>query len=401
MRVSGALSGIRVLDLTRVLAGPYCTMMLADLGAEVIKIEIPGTGDDMRYYPPFRNGSSVFFAYLNRNKEGVSLNLKTEKGRELFLKMVECADVVVENFRPGVMDKLGAGYDVLKEVNPRIIYGVVTGYGTYGRDSDRPGYDIVAQAVGGLMSITGPRGGEPTSCGNAMGDVLGGLNLTVGLLAALTARNITGAGQKVDVSLVDSVVASLEAAPLSYFETGVPPERIGNEHPATYPYAPFTARDKQVIIGAGNQKLYEKLVTLMGKPGLLEDPRFATLDARNVRENRDALKTIIDEWASQYSAEELVDMVLATGIPAGPINDMKDITENPHIAQDREMFVEMDHPVIGKVRVIGNPVKLTTTPVEINRCSPAKIGADNETVYARVLGLRPEEVKALKKNGIL
>ncbi len=401
MIVSGALSGIRVLDLTRVLAGPYCTMMLADLGAEVIKIEAPNGGDDMRHYPPFRNDSSVFFAYLNRNKQGISLNLKTEKGRELFLKMVECVDIVVENFRPGVMDKLGIGYEVLKKINPRIIYGAVTGYGTYGRDSDRPGYDIVAQAVGGLMSITGLRGTEPTSCGNAMGDVLGGLNLTIGLLAALIARKVTGRGQKVDVSLVDSVVASLEACPLTYLETGEEPPRIGNEHAATSPYDSFTARDKKVIIAAANQKLYEKLVALMGRPELLEDPRYATLDARNVRENRDELAAIINEWASQYDAKELVDMVLAAGIPAGPINDMKDITEDPHIARDREMFVEMDHPVIGKVRVIGNPVKLTDTPVEINHCSPAQIGSDNETVFGRILALLPEEVKRLKEDGVL
>ncbi len=401
MSVSGALSGIRVLDLTRVLAGPYCTMMLADLGAEVIKIETPGTGDDMRYYPPFRNGSSIFYAYVNRNKKGITLNLKSPEGRELFLKMAAKSDIVVENFRPGVMEKLHIGYDVLKETNPRIIYGAVSGFGGYGRYSDRPGYDIIAQAVGGLMSITGPRGGEPTSCGNAMGDVLGGLNLTVGLLAALNARNITGAGQKVDVSLVDSVVASLEAAPLSYLETGEQPERIGNEHPATYPYAPFTARDKQVIIGAGNQKLYEKLVALMGKPELLEDPRFATLDARNVRENRDALKPIIDGWASQYSAEELVDTVLAAGVPAAPIMDMKDITENPHIARDREMFVEVDHPVIGKMRITGNPVKLSDTPAKIARRAPADLGEDNEPVYQEILGLSPDEVKRLKEKGVL
>ncbi len=399
--MSGALSNIRVLDLTRVLAGPYCTMMLADLGAEVIKIEIPGTGDDTRSYPPFKNGSSMYYANVNRNKKGVTLNLKAPEGKELFLKMVKDSDMVVENYRPGVMDKLGVGYDVLKEVNPRIIYGAVSGFGCYGRYSKRPGYDIIAQAMGGLMSITGARGGGPTRCGSAMGDVLGGMNLTIGLLAALNARNITGVGQRVDVALVDSVVSSLETGTQRYFEKGELPPRMGNEYAATYPYDSFTARDKQFIIGAGNQKLFEKLVALMDKPELLEDPRFSTLFERNKRENRDVLGPIINEWASHYDAEEIVEKILAVGVPAAPIMDLKDVTENPHIVEDREMFVEMDHPVIGKMRLNGNPVKLMGTPVQFAKRAPVTPGEDNEAVYEDIFGLSSDEVAALKEKGVL
>ena len=247
----GALSNIRVLDLTRVLAGPYCTMMLADMGAEVIKIEIPGKGDDTRNFGPYKNGSSMYYANVNRNKKGVSLNMKVPEGKALFLEMVKKADMVVENYRPGVMDKLGLGYDVLKEVNPRIIYGAVSGFGCYGRYHKRPGYDIIAQAMGGLMSITGPRGGEPCRAGAALGDVLGGMNLTIGLLAALNARNLTGVGQRVDVSLVDSVIASHETGIQRYLCEHKLPERMGNQYAATYPYDSFHAKDKDFIIGCG------------------------------------------------------------------------------------------------------------------------------------------------------
>ena len=399
--MSGALSNIRVLDLTRVLAGPYCTMMLADMGAEVIKIEMPVTGDDTRAFAPFKNVSSMYYANVNRNKKGITLNLKAPEGKELFLKMVKNADMVVENYRPGVMEKLGVGYDVLKEVNPRIIYGAVSGFGCYGPYSKRPGYDIIAQAMGGLMSITGPRGGKPTRCGSAMGDVLGGMNLTIGLLAALNARNITGKGQRVDVALVDSVVSSLETGTQRYFEKGVLPERMGNEYAAVYPYDSFKAKDKEFIIGCGNQKLYEKFVGLMKKPELLTDPRFATLQERNKHENRVALAKIIDDWASDYSAEELVDMILGVGVPAAPIMDLKDVSENEHIAKAREMFVDLDHPVIGKMRVNGNPVKLLGTPVEFVKPAPVAPGEDNEAVYEGTFGLSAEDVKSLKEKGVL
>ena len=255
-----ALSDITVLDLTRVLAGPYCTMMLADFGANVIKIEVPGKGDDTRAFGPLKNGASMYYANVNRNKKGVTLNLKSPEGKKLFLEMVKKADVVVENYRPGVMDKLGVGYDVLKEVNDQIIYGAVSGFGCYGPYSQRPGYDIIAQSSGGLMSITGEAGGHPLRVGNAMGDVLGGMNLTIGILTALHARALTGKGQRVDVSLVDSVVSSLETGTQRYFASGKQPELMGNRYASAYPYDSFQASDGLFVIGCGNDKLYTCLL---------------------------------------------------------------------------------------------------------------------------------------------
>ncbi|RKJ80270.1 MULTISPECIES: CaiB/BaiF CoA transferase family protein [unclassified Pyramidobacter] len=397
----GALSNIRVLDLTRVLAGPYCTMMLADMGAEVIKIEIPGKGDDTRNFGPYKNKSSMYYANVNRNKKGVSLNMKAPEGKQLFLEMVKTADMVVENYRPGVMDKLGLGYDVLKEVNPRIIYGAVSGFGCYGPYSERPGYDIIAQAMGGLMSITGPRGGKPCRSGSAMGDVLGGMNLTIGLLAALNARSITGKGQRVDVALVDSVVSSLETGIQRYLVNREIPERMGNEYAATYPYDSFKAKDKEFIIGCGNQGLFEKLLDLMGRKDLLEDSRFATLLERNKPENRIALGEIINDWTKNYNADELVDKILGVGVPAAPIFDLHDVTTDEHLVKAREMLVDLPHPVIGPMQVNGNPVKLMGTPVEITRHAPVIPGADNAEVYGGIFGLSGERLRELSEKGVI
>ncbi|NLM61272.1 MAG: CoA transferase, partial [Clostridiales bacterium] len=267
-----ALENITVLDLTRVLAGPLCGAILGDLGANVIKIEMPGVGDDARGYGPYINGESLYYANLNRNKTGITLNLKTEKGKELLKKLVEKADVLIENYRPGVMDKLGVGYDVLKQINERLIYASVTGFGTYGPLSNRPGYDIISQAMGGLMSITGQPGNPPTRAGNAMGDVLGGLNMAIGVLAALNARNITGKGQRVDISLVDCVVASLEQATQRYFASGKIPERRGNSYEAIAPYDSYEAKDGYLVIGCGNQKLFEVFCDkILGRPDLIKD----------------------------------------------------------------------------------------------------------------------------------
>ena len=275
-----ALENLTVLDLTRVLAGPFCTMMLADMGANVIKIEVPKGGDDTRSYPPFRaknlNGEreSVYFANINRNKKGITLNLKAPEGKEIFKELVKKADIVVENYRPGVMDKLGLGYDVLKEINPRIIYAAVSGFGCYGPYHLRPGYDILAQAMGGMMSITGSKGGEPTRAGSALGDILGGLHVTIGILAAVNARTITGKGQRVDVSLMDSMIAATENTALKYIETGNIPAPMGNRYAAVSPYDSFTCKGGKVIIAAGNQKLYEKLCNeVLERPDQGSDPQ--------------------------------------------------------------------------------------------------------------------------------
>lgn len=394
-----ALSNITVLDLTRVLAGPYCTMMLADYGANVIKIEVPGRGDDTRAMGPKKNDYSMYYAYVNRGKKGITLNLKEEEGKKMFLEMVKKADVVVENYRPGVMDKLGLGYDVLKEVNEKIIYAAVSGFGCYGPKYKRPGYDIIAQATSGLMSITGEEGGQPLRVGNAMGDVLGGMNLTIGILMAINARNVTGRGQRVDVSLVDSVVASLEVGWQRFFASGKQPELIGNRYASAFPYDAFQASDGRFVIGCGNDKLFTLLCTkAIDREDLLTDPRFDT----NIKrcENCAQLKPEIEKWSKQHTIEECVSIIDAAGVPVAPINMLADVVNDEHIAGAREMFVHMQHPVIGDMIVPGNPVKLLDTKADITRCAP-ELGQDNEKIYGELLGLTAEELSKLREQNVI
>ena len=393
-----ALEDLVVLDLTRVLAGPYCTMMLADFGARVIKIEVPGKGDDTRAMGPFRNGSSMYYANVNRNKQGVTLNLKKPEGKELFLKLVKKADVVVENYRPGVMDRLGLGYDVLKEVNPRIIYAAVSGFGSYGRCAYRPGYDIIAQSYGGLMSITGEEGGQPLRAGNAMGDVLGGMNLTIGVLTALHARSLSGKGQRVDVALVDSVVSALETGTQRYFATGKQPELMGNRYAAAYPYDAFPTSDGRFVIGCANDKLFRLLCGVLGREDLPADPRFDTNAKRC--ENYKELAPEIEAWSRRHTVDECVALIEAAGVPVSPINDLPRVTSDPHIVEDREMFVPLEHPEIGPMRVNGNPVKLLDTMPEISQPAPA-LGQDNAEVYGELLGLEEEDLEQLRGLGVI
>lgn len=394
-----ALEDVIVLDLTRVLAGPYCTMMLADYGAEVIKIEMPHKGDDTRAFGPLKNGASMYYANVNRGKKGVTLNLKSAEGKEIFKTFVKKADVVVENYRPGVMDKLGLGYDVLKEINPKIIYAAVSGFGCYGPNSQRPGYDIIAQATGGLMSITGELGGHALRVGNAMGDVLGGMNLTIGILMALHARNLTGCGQRVDVSLVDSVVASLETGTQRFFASGKQPELMGNRYAAAYPYDSFQAKDGLFVIGCGNDKLFKLLCEhVLYKPELLQDPRFET--NINRCEHHAELKPIIEEWSCHHTIDEAVRMILDAGVPAAPINDLHRVTTDPHIADSREMFVSLPHPVIGDMKVNGNPVKLLDTKADISIPAP-ELGQDNASIYREFLGFDESRLHNLEEKHII
>ncbi len=393
-----ALEGVRVLDLTRVVAGPYGGSILGDFGADVIKIEVPGKGDDARGYGPYRNGESMYYANLNRNKRGITLNLKSDEGKEIFKELVKKSDVVLENYRPGVMDKLGLGYDVLKKINPRIIYAACSGFGSYGSYCMRPGYDIISQAMGGLMSVTGAPGGDPTRSGNAMGDILGGMNMIMGVLLALHAREKTGLGQRVDVSLVDSVVASLENAYIRYFDSQRIPVRNGNAYASIAPYDTYHAKDGFVVIACGNQKLYEKFCNLIDRADMITDERFLTVPLR-VQNNLEQ-KAEIEKWTLTKTVNEVVDIVLGAGIPAGPIYDVKQITEDHHIAVEREMFIDVDHPVIGPMKVNGNPIKLMDMMPRINR--PAlTLGQDNEEVLKEVLGYDNERVESLKENSII
>lgn len=394
-----ALEGIVVLDLTRVVAGPFCGAMLGDLGAQVIKIEIPGKGDDSRAYAPHINGESLYYANLNRNKYGITLNLKTEKGKALLIDLVKKADILIENYRPGVMERLGLGYDRLKEENPGLIYGAISGFGSYGEYKNRPGYDIIAQAMGGLMSITGQKGNPPTRVGSAMGDILGGLNLSIGLLAALHARSATGKGQKVDIALVDCVVASLEQAVQRYAVTGTVQERNGNAYESIAPYDTYKAKDGYVVIGCGNQKMFERFCKeIIHKPELTEDPRFLTVPLRV--QNNDALKQYFEVWTAERPVSEIVETVLGAGLPASPIFDLEDIMHDRHIVHTREMILKTEHPVMGEVILNGNPVKLSDSPVKIRKQSPV-LGEDTETVLQSLLGKERNEIAALRRERVI
>lgn len=397
--MKGALEGVKVLDLSRVLAGPFCTMMLADMGAEVIKVEIPGKGDDSRAFPPFINEESVYFMNVNRNKKGITLNLKTREGRSLMLEMVKQVDILIENFRPGTMEKLGLGYEELKKENPRLVYGCVSGFGHTGPYAKRAGYDIVGQGMSGLMSVTGWEGGEPTRCGGPVSDVIGGISLCSGVLAALHYARQTGIGQKVDIALVDSLVASLQIINQIYLATGRIPSRIGNRYESSYPYDTFPTRDgTDVVIGCANDKFFRSLCQLMGRPELIEDPRF-TKNGDRVKNHRE-LRPIIIAWTQKQNSAELVDKLLAKGIPSCPIYNIQQVTEDPQIAGAREMFIERDYPRVGKLKVTNTHIKMSETKPGFREPSPA-LGQHNACVYSEMLGLSEEKLDELKSAGII
>lgn len=396
--MSKALEGVTVIDLSRVLAGPYCTMFLADMGAEVIKIEVPRKGDDTRGYAPAFRGESAYFINLNRNKKSVTLNLKSPEGKQILKDLVAKADILIENFRPGTMDRLGLGYDVLKKINPKLVYGAISGFGQYGPYSERPGYDIIGQAMGGLMSTTGWPGGPPTRSGTAIADVLAGLSLTVGVEAAYISAQRTGVGQMVDVALVDSVVSALEIINQIYLASGRIPERIGNRYEATYPYDSFEAKDGHMVIAAGNNKLYQILCDVMEKPELKDDPRFLNVVDRV--ENHSELKPIIEDWLKDYTIDEAVDIILEAGCPAAPINTIDRVVADPHISEAREMFVELPHPTAGNMKICGNQIKLSETPVQFNIPAPL-LSEHTYEVLSEKLGMTPETYESLKEKGVL
>lgn len=394
----GLLDGVVVLDLTRVLAGPYSGMIMADMGATVIKIENPDGGDDTRKMGPFINDNSVYYANFNRSKLGCTLNLKNSKAKEIFKELVKKADIIIENYRPGTMEKLGLGYEVLKEINPSIIYGAVSGFGHTGPYSKRAGYDIVGQAMGGLMSTTGWPDGEPTRTGTPMGDVLGGLNLTIGVLAALVNRQKTGLGEKVDIALVDSVASAMENITMIYQSTGRVPQRIGNRYESTYPYDSFPAKDGNVIIAAGNNKLYSVLCDVMQQPELKKDIRF--LEVKDRVENHIAMKEIISKWTREYTVAEIDELLNSAGCPASPVNTIESLVVDPQIAGAREMFPEINQPGIGPLKITATPQKLTRTKSFPRKPAPL-LGEDNEKIYCDMLGLDKNSLIELKKEGAI
>ena len=365
---SGALKGLKVLDLTRVLAGPVCTMLLADMGAEVIKLEVPGTGDDSRGFPPFKEGESTYFINNNRNKKSIVLNLKDPSDHQKLVEIIKSMDVLVENFRPGTMEKLGLGYDDLKETNSRLIYASISGFGQYGPYKGKPGYDIIGQAMGGIMSITGWPDSPPTRTGTAIADFLSALFCTIGILSALNARNLSGKGQKVDVSIVDSVVTAIGTIIQIYLAEGRIPKRKGNKYSFLAPYEAFKAKDGWFVLGVGNDSIWKKFCKVIKKEDLIDDKRFA-LNADRVI-NNDVLVEMINDWAGNYTVEEIIDILEESGIPVAPINELDQIVNDPHIAVAREMIQKIVHPIVGEVDIVGNPIKMSDTPPGIYASSP-------------------------------
>ncbi len=392
----GALSDIKVLDLTRVLAGPYATMLLADLGAEIIKIEQPEKGDDSRAYGPYKNGESAYFMSLNRNKESITLNLKAPEGKEILKELVKKVDILVENFRPGTMEKLGLGYDVLKQINPRLVYASSTGYGQTGPYSQRPAYDAVVQAMGGIMSITGQADGMPTRVGTSIGDIAAGLFCAVGILAALQERERSGLGQMVDVAMLDCQVAILENAISRYEFTGEIPHPIGNRHPSIVPFETFNTLSDPIMVAAGNDRLWVTLCELM-ELDIACDPRFATNPQRN--EHYAELRPILAEKFLTKTAEEWQPMFDKAGIPSGPINTVDKVVKNEQVVA-REMILEVEHPVAGTTRVPGIPIKLSRTPGKIRIPAPV-LGADTEKLLSHYLGLSVEQIAELREKQVI
>lgn len=391
------LENLVVLDLSRVLAGPYCTMMLADFGANIIKIEPPEVGDDSRAFGPFIGKESVYYMSLNRNKRSITLNFKEQEARDLFKEMVKKADVVVENYRPGTMEKFGLGYDVLKEINPKIIYAACSGFGHSGPYMDKPAYDIVVQAMGGIMSITGAENGEPTRVGASVGDIIAGLFTAYGVVTALYNRAVTGIGQKVDVGMLDCQVAVLENAMARYLSSGIVPKPLGNRHPSITPFQSFTASDGFFIVGAGNDRLWEKLTTLLGRQDLTKDPRFVNNGKRT--ENVKELGAILDNIFKDKTIKEWLELLEAAGIPCAPINTVDKVINDPQV-NFRNMIVESEHPVAGKIKMAGVPVKMSETPGAVERPAPL-LGQHTEEILKEFFDFSPEQVKGLQDRKVL
>lgn len=392
-----ALEGLKVIDLTRVLAGPYATMLLADFGAEIIKIEVPKTGDDSRAFGPYVNGESAYFMSINRNKKSITLNLKTEEGKDILKKLVSQADVLVENFRPGTMEKLGLGYDILKEINPKLIYAASSGYGHTGPYSQKPAYDAVVQAMGGIMSITGQVGGKPTRVGTSIGDIAAGLFTAIGVLTALNYRNETGLGQKVDVAMLDCQVAMLENAIARYTSTGDVPKPGGNKHPSIVPFESFGTNDGDIMVAAGNDNLFQKLCAALNLEDVANDPRFASNPLRN--ENYEALKAILDKAFAEKSIDEWRAILDEAGVPNSPINTIDRVVEHPQVIA-RDMVQTVKHKVAGDVKMPGVAVKLSETPGMIETAAPL-LGEHNEEILKTYLNMSDQDINSLKEKGVI
>ncbi len=393
-----ALEGILIVDLSRVLAGPYCTMLLADYGAEVIKIEQPEMGDGTRQWgPPWVGDESAYFLSVNRNKKSLTLNLKTPEGQAIARKLAVEADVVIENFKPGTVDRMGIDYETLAAENPGLVYCSITGYGQNGPYRDRPGYDFMIQAQGGIMSLNGPPDGDPYKVGVAIVDITAGLFASSAILAALHERSNSGRGQYIDVALLDTQVAWLANVAHNYFASGEAPGRYGNAHPNIVPYELFPTADGYLALAIGTDGQYHRFCRIAGRPDLWADKRFQSNAGRV--ENRDELVPLIQDICRQRPTAEWIERLVEAGIPAGPINDIPAVLADPQV-QVREMVQEVDHATAGRIQLLGPVAKLSRTPAAI-RQAPPSLGADTEEILAQRLGYAPEAIAALKRQGIV
>lgn len=373
------LRGVKVVDLSRVLAGPYATMVLSQLGAEVIKVEMPETGDDSRAFGPFVNGKSLYFSSINANKKSIALNLKVPEDRAIFESLLKEADVLVENYRPGTMEKLGYGWETLHSRFPRLIYGAASGFGDTGPYSRRGAYDMVVQGMGGIMSMTGCPDSPPTRVGVSIGDITAGLYLVIGLNAALYQRQLTGIGHKIDVAMLDCQVSILENAITAYCATGHVAGKLGSCHPSIAPFAAFKSQDSHIIIAAGNDHLFQEMCRAIGRPDLLSDPRFKTNGQRF--ENNAALTEEMEKTLRTRTTAEWLEVLDAAGVPSGPINTVAEMVRNPQVLA-RNMLVRVADPEAGEITVTGNPVKVDGVPdPETYRPAPL-LDADRDAILA-------------------
>lgn len=392
------LQNIRVIDLSRALAGPYCTMTLGDLGAEVIKIE-PRTGDETRGWgPPFMPGTqdSAYYAALNRNKQSIILDLKHPSAKDILRTLIERSDILVQNFRVGTMEKLGFGYDAVHSMNPKLIYCSISGFGSTGPYANRGGYDIIAQGMGGMMSITGDPHGEPMRVGVPIVDITTGMFAVQAILAALLVKERTGQGQLVEASLLESQVACLANVGSNYLISGKIPQRIGNLHPNITPYQPFATQDGYVIIAVGNDKLWQTFVQVLGCPELANDARFVTNADRN--QNRRELQQILAPIFKTKTSAVWAEIFTQHDIPAGPINNIEEVFQDPQVAA-RDMLVSIQHPQAGTIRMAGIPIKFSETPGQIRR-HPPLLGEHTQSILQE-LGYSPEKIQQLRNQGAI
>ncbi len=396
-RAKGPLAGVRVLDLTRVLAGPFCAMLLGDMGAEVVKIEEPGKGDDTRSWPPFVGGEATYFMSVNRNKKSVTLNLKAPEGRRILGALVKRSDVLLENFRPGTMEKLGFGYRALAKVNPRLVYCSISGFGESGPEAHRAGYDLIVQAESGLMDITGFADGPPVKVGTSIADLVAGMSAAHGVTLALLARARTRRGQKVEIAMLDAMAALLTYQAGIYLATGQRPVRRGNAHPSIVPYEVFKAADAYLTLGVANNSLWAKCCAALDRPDLARDGRFDT-EAKRVQ-NRDTLIPLLNGILGARTVEEWLKRFEAAGIPAGRIKTVAEVCESEHL-KARGMVVTLPHPKAKRVTVMGVPIRLHGTPGRAGAAPPV-LGQHTDLVLRTLVGLSRAEIAGLRRKGAI